>query len=313
MSTDPRAVTGRRHWPREPALQTFSPREVQARVRAGESAEAIAADTGWALDKVARYADPLLAERAYVAELAQSVEVRRSGVSVTLRESATAAVASTDLVWDAYRREDGRWIVTARFDDDGPHLAAWTYDHAGRNLHPQDDDARALMGARAPRSADLDDADIADALNLVAPIAFVRTEEDTPAEPGRRPRLVAVPDVRADAGDGAVDDDAAAAGDDDAAPGAVDDAAIVSANHPTISVPSPTPPPAGEQPTRPPAKRATRTRRAKAVPADPPADPPADDAPPPPPRKARPRKARASVPTWDEILFGSGKPDEVDR
>ena len=62
----------------ETALQTFSPREVQARVRAGESPDVIAAESDWPLDKVMRYAEPLLAERAFIAEQAQTVEVRRS-------------------------------------------------------------------------------------------------------------------------------------------------------------------------------------------------------------------------------------------
>ena len=57
-------------------------------MRAGETAESIAGDTGWALDKVTRYAEPLLAERAYIAEQAQSVEIRRSGGGATLADTA---------------------------------------------------------------------------------------------------------------------------------------------------------------------------------------------------------------------------------
>ena len=48
-------------------------------MRGGESAELIAAETGWPLDKVMRYAEPLLAERVFIAEQARAVEVRRSG------------------------------------------------------------------------------------------------------------------------------------------------------------------------------------------------------------------------------------------
>ena len=60
-------------------------------MRAGETAESIAGDTGWALDKVTRYAEPLLAERAYIAEQAQSVEIRRSGGGATLADTARTA------------------------------------------------------------------------------------------------------------------------------------------------------------------------------------------------------------------------------
>lgn len=243
-------------------------------MRAGETAEAIAGDTGWDLDKVVRYAEPLLAERAYIAEQAQSVEVRRSGGGATLRETSFAATGGVSITWDAYRREDGRWFVSASYDD---QVATWTYDHAGRNLHPQDDQARALMGARpAPV---LDDDEIADALNLVAPIPVVRTDAEPEAT---RPRLVAVPD--SDDADDADDDDS-----DDEIARPVSDA------HPTVAVPT------AQKPAR--ARRATR-------PATTPE--PAPEAPAPAPaRKPKSRKGRASVPSWDEILFGSGKSDDT--
>ncbi len=173
-----------RQW--EIALPTFSPREIQSRVRAGASAEDVADDTGWPLDKVLRYAEPLLAERAFIAEQALAVEVRRSHGGATLRQAAAAAtgtpVDSDAITWDAWRREDGKWVVSANFTDRGKkRKALWTYDHSGRNIHPLDDSARTLMGVRGVS----DDADaIADALDLVAE-----------PEPEPRPRLVAVPDA----------------------------------------------------------------------------------------------------------------------
>lgn len=254
-------------------------------MRAGETAESIAGDTGWALDKVTRYAEPLLAERAYIAEQAQSVEIRRSGGGATLADTARTATGGADVEWDAFRRDDGRWVVTAAFAD---QVASWTYDHAGRNLHPLDDEARALMGARpaATRGDQLDDADIADALNLISPIPVVRTDRDEEPEPAR-PRLVAVPDAVPDVSDAA-----------DAADEA-DEPAPVSASHPTIAVPV--------EPAKP--SRARRTAR-KAPDATPAADPAPEPAPTPAARKSRSRKGRASVPTWDEILFGSGKSDD---
>jgi hypothetical protein len=55
------------------------PREVQARVRAGATAEDVAAACGWPLDRVRRYEGPVLAERAHVADLAREVTLRRRG------------------------------------------------------------------------------------------------------------------------------------------------------------------------------------------------------------------------------------------
>jgi hypothetical protein len=255
------------------ALQTFSPREIQSRVRGGESAEVIAAETGWPLDKVMRYAEPLLAERAYIAEQAQSVEVRRSGGGATLLESAVATLASDSgagpIDWDAWRREDGKWVVSATFADRaGAKDARWTYDHAGRNLHPLDDEARALMGAR-PMAVPDAEVDIAEALDLVADIPVVR--EDA-AE--ARPRLVAVPDA---------DDEDEAAIDEAAEPTLFVEPSTHSA--PTVTIPHPS----TAEPTPEPAAKPART---------------------PAPRKPRGRKGRASVPSWDEILFGSTKSDD---
>ena len=170
---------------RETVLNTFSPREVQARVRSGESAEAIASDTGWALDKVLRYAEPLLAERTFMANQAQTVEVRRSGGRVSLYEACEQVLGETTtdgVQWDAHRRDDGRWIVTANVDGD---VASWTYDHHGRNLHPLDELARRLMGATpAPVEHDVD---IAEALDLAGDVPVVRETKEA------RPRLAVVP------------------------------------------------------------------------------------------------------------------------
>ncbi len=272
------------------ALQTFSPREIQARVRGGDSAEVVAAETGWPLDKVLRYAEPLLAERAFIAEQAQAVEVRRSGGGATLLQAAAAALGvPTDdagIEWDAYRRGDGKWIVTAEYREaDGAHGAEWTYDHAGRNLHPLDDDARTLMGARPMAVVD-DELDIADALDLVAEPEVVRDAE-------ARPRLVAVPDD---------DDDEATATDAEQASSEDQSPAAARANHSeqTISIPHPSGKDAAPAPAA--KKTAAKKTTAKA--------PAAKKAT--PARKPRARKGRASVPSWDEILFGATKPDSED-
>lgn len=256
----------------ETALNTFSPREIQARVRSGASAEVVAAETGWPLDKVVRYAEPLLAERAYIAEQAQAVEVRRSGGGSTLAVTAGEALgmdpASGAIAWDAYRREDGKWIVQARFSESGStHLAEWTYDHAGRNIHPLDDDARALMGVR--RQTDDEDAIAAltEALDLISD----RPEPAEPVQPETRPRLVAVPDAdEPEDVEGAVEDDFV----DEPLP---IEPAGVSHSEPTITLPTETP----AKPAKPAAKKATKARR-----------------------------GRASVPSWDEILFGATRSDD---
>jgi len=74
----------------------------------------VAAETGWPLDKVTRYAEPLLGERAYVAEQASAVEISRSRGGATLHQSVCVKVdvdPDTDSVsWDSYRNPEGRWV-----------------------------------------------------------------------------------------------------------------------------------------------------------------------------------------------------------
>ena len=243
-------------------------------MRGGESAEVVAAETGWPLDKVLRYAEPLLAERAFIAEQAQAVEVRRSGGGATLLEAAYQAIGADpeagSIAWDAYRREDGKWIVTGAWvDTDGSHLARWTYDHAGRNLHPLDDDARTLMGAR-PVAVPDPDLDIAEALDLVAEIPVVREAADV------RPHLVAVPDAEDDEADeveiDVVEIDVVETTED------VEDGQLpLSDDTQTVAIP---------HPAAPAAKPAAPARKPKA------------------------KRGRASVPSWDEILFGATKHDD---
>ena len=60
---------------RRAAPVAMSPRDIQARIRSGSTAAEVAAACGMPLEKVERYEGPVLAERAYVAQQAQKVEV----------------------------------------------------------------------------------------------------------------------------------------------------------------------------------------------------------------------------------------------
>jgi len=53
------------------------PRDIQARIRAGESPDAVAAAAKTTVDKIMPYAAPVLAEREHVADRAQRSSVRR--------------------------------------------------------------------------------------------------------------------------------------------------------------------------------------------------------------------------------------------
>ena len=56
---------------------TLRPRDIQARIRAGETPEAVAQAAQTSVDKIMAFAAPVLAERQHVADRAQRSSVRR--------------------------------------------------------------------------------------------------------------------------------------------------------------------------------------------------------------------------------------------
>ena len=145
------------------------PREIQARIRAGESAEEVANAAGVPLEKVRRYEGPVLAERQHIAYTAQQCPVRRpsseragpGGRSEPLGEAVAARLGSRGVdrevvEWDAWRREDGRWTVRVGYPSGcARQHADFAYDPASRISVPRDEHARWLLGeepAEASRS-----------------------------------------------------------------------------------------------------------------------------------------------------------------
>ena len=219
------------------------PRDIQARIRAGQSSEQIAAASGMPLDKVSRFEAPVLAERAHIADRARLTEVRHSDPGRTVDDVVRDAVRDRGIdietiVWDSWRRDDGRWTVEVVYGADGSTTAGlFTYDLVARAVFPDDEVTRSLLDPTAPEPSD------------------------------DRPRLVPVPtytppDEVFD--HSAVSDDTVEA-DEDATPIVVAPAAESSPTPPSTLTPPSTPSPTRAKPAR---------------------------------------GKRATVPSWDEILFG---------
>lgn len=128
------------------------PREIQARIRSGQSTEQIAAAAGLPEDRIRRFEGPILQERQHIAEIARTVGVRRVTDSVTtplgiLVQSRLDeyGVSADDLNWDSWRRDDGRWQVVLTYLAGGRERAAgWVYDPMRRTIDPADPEARWL-------------------------------------------------------------------------------------------------------------------------------------------------------------------------
>ena len=130
------------------------PKEIQARIRAGETAEEIADAAGIPVERVRWFEGPVLAERAYIAQQAQAASVRRlgdsSGPGPRLADIAPSRLKALgadpdDGQWDTRKRGDGNWQLTLTFTAAGRlHVAEWMFDPRRRHVLPEDDNAARL-------------------------------------------------------------------------------------------------------------------------------------------------------------------------
>src|SRR5262245_39598595 len=145
-----RARVGQLEIQMESALR---PRDIQARIRAGESPEAVAAVAQVPVEKIMGYAVPVLAEREHIAERARRCGVRRKysdGPAKLLGEAVDENLRKRkakpdEATWDSWRRDDGRWTVVVT-PPGGAKPAHYVFDVPGRFVVADNEPARALVG-----------------------------------------------------------------------------------------------------------------------------------------------------------------------
>ncbi len=317
------------------------PKEIQARIRAGETVQEIADAAGIPVERVRWFEGPVLAERGYLAEQAQNASVRRQGDSTpgprlgdVVGERLTELGADPeDAQWDSRKLGDGSWQVQLAFRAGGRlHIAEWLFDPRRRHVAPADDNAARLS---------LPDTELPPAAggSLTAATVTPIRRPDRPASPPQRsgpgtpagPAPDALPEPPTEPAEESVPEPVRVA------------AQVASRGAPVPSAPIPprapgTRPPASEPaasaPPRPaPAPPAARTAsdETPAAPASPAAEAPAasqpqgqpqnqpqgqpaaaEQRPAEPPARGRSKKSgqrgrRASVPSWDEIMLGNSR------
>lgn len=298
---------------------TMSPREIQQRLRAGLTPPELAELSGESLAAIEKFAPPVLAERAYVIEQARGTRIGRDSSAPVLDDLVTDRLAARGIdaetvSWEAWRATDEPWRVAVDFKSEGrSHRAMWTYDHSARSLTAEDDEARwltetELLDAPIPRRhlsavrpqtgpiplresrpaspAPTTDRVMSDGNPPSAAIPMPSAEQLDPTEVlleqladrrGRR-EVFDIEDIEED------EDDEAFEG---FGPAAHQRTAQVSFSAPSASTPVTAPSPVSPGSGHP-------SRRAEeAAPATPAAG------------ERKPKKGRASVPSWDEIVFGA--------
>lgn len=337
----------------------LTPREIQARVRAGESLEDVARAAGMGVDWVEPFAAPVLAEREFIAGQAQSHPVRRGSETIahrTLGDVVTDRLASRrvdvdSVAWDAWKLEGRRWAVRVDYDSGKSHREAlFTYDAGSRFSVAENDDARWLLGLHSAshgpqpgRRRREEDAEPTVGLNDdLALVRVVQPRADEPEDPNDTVPLEELDDELDDAYaegeltevDGVYDIvpssdsgldvlyDMLSSFDEDSVQiyAGLIRPATGPAPRPVLDelLPEPEPEEEDEQPEEdePQVEESEATAEPEPEPKAPapaPAQPeqPAlvedEPEPEPEPTRARPKRKRASVPSWDEIMFGSPK------
>lgn len=167
------------------------PREIQDRIRAGESVDDLVEFSGMQRKKIESFAYPVLAERARIAELGKQSRPRRQDgpTKLTLWEILATAFAArgqelSDATWDAYRDHTGQWIVTVTWSvGHTENTAEWSYQAEGSS---------ALTVARNNLAAELVDPDIARRTRDLSP---AQEESESSAEPTHTSAQASLPNA----------------------------------------------------------------------------------------------------------------------
>jgi hypothetical protein len=282
------------------------PRDIQARIRAGESPEDVAAAAQTSVDAIMPFAGPVIAERQHVAQNALKGSLRRrtgdtTTAARTLGEAAELYFAEhslhdEDVEWDAWRRPDGRWLLVAAYAVGGlPRRAEFTHDLPGRYVVADNDDARILTGEiQQPEAPGMTGRPV-----QARRLSSVHTQDELPLGDD------AIELVR----DPAVQEPSPAPTEDVADPTAdTADADWLT----DTSVPAPDDVPLIDEPIDQPAAEAPvvtdeepASEPDSEVPTEETAEVPTEERP-----SAAKRKGRSSVPSWDEIMFGGSAKED---
>ncbi len=131
-----------------------SPKEIQARMRAGESAQQIADAAGVPVARVERFAGPVLSERERILDQARAAFLTRGRLGpsqLPLGDAVQASLAETDSLkpetvqWATRRLDSGHWLVQVSFVARArPKTASWVLDPVTRALTASDPSSSAL-------------------------------------------------------------------------------------------------------------------------------------------------------------------------
>ena len=145
-------------------IVTTTVKEVQARLRAGESMDSISRTTDWSIEKIENYAGPILQERAFIISQALATQIRREPHAPYLETAvanqlAPRGVDMNTIEWNTHRTADGNWQLTLYYPlrdesiSDIKGEAVWLFNLGRRALSAHDDGARWIGGEAKVKQA----------------------------------------------------------------------------------------------------------------------------------------------------------------
>ena len=294
-----------------PASSSLSPREIQQRLRAGLTPAELAEISGEPLEAIEKFAAPVLSERQYVIDQARATRIGRDSGSPLLDDLvqdrlAARGVRPEAIAWDAWRAIDEPWRVSVDFAADGrTSRAVWTYDHSARSLTAEDEESRwltetELLDAPIPRrhlSAVRADAEVAPISRPPAPSGADRVVSDG----GPPSAAIPMPDPAALDASAMLNPTEALLEDLDGRRGTRESLALDDVDDEDAEVFEGFGPARGARTAEVGFGQGASSAESSDAPAAQAA--PQASAPPSPERKGK--RGRASVPSWDEIVFGA--------
>jgi len=299
--------------PEQGVGRKLSPREIQEQIRSGMSAQDVASVTGMPLESIEKYERPIVAEREHIVDSALSVPVHLAmdtgpigaggmtfGTAIRSRLAAAGAVGER---WASWKETGTGWIVKLSFTaEQVDHDARWSFDPKRLSLAPLNADATTLS-----QQGDVP-ATLVPRLRAVAPSeagasatrfdsgAFVPlpAEDQPESSPLDQSRFAPRAPLHTDSNQTAdlLDALRRRRGEREAAPQAEEP--VINPMHPSTGsiriVEIAMPNPIEETPAEDEGQRATLPQPGVAP-------------------RGRGRKGRASMPSWDDIVFGARPED----
>jgi hypothetical protein len=139
-------------------VETMSVKEIQRRLRAGESFDSVAREGQISLEKVERFSGPIMQEREYILDRARELIMRKDAyrndltlIDVVLSKLTPRGVDREEITWNTWRLPDGIWHIELHFPNrDGSGIATWNFDMTRRALSATDDNGAWLIDEEAP-------------------------------------------------------------------------------------------------------------------------------------------------------------------